>query len=157
MKKSKESEHTDCRFSMLRLLFIMKLCFIIAVINVSTISANSPAQGSQQQKRITGTITDSSTGETLPGVNIAMKGTSVGTISDADGKYDLTIPDPNGTLVFTFIGYKTQEVTAAGRQVVDVALVLEELALEEVVVVGYGTKTKSTVTGSISTVSSARS
>ena len=58
MKKSKESEHTDYRFSMLRLLFIMKLCFIIAVINVSTISANNPAQGSQQQKRITGTITD---------------------------------------------------------------------------------------------------
>ena len=84
-----------------------------------------------------------------------MKGTSVGTISDADGKYDLTIPDPNGTLVFTFIGYKTQEVSSAGRQVVDVALILEELALEEVVVVGYGTKTKSTVTGSISTVSSA--
>ena len=84
MKNSNQSGHTDYRFSMLRLLFIMKLCFIISVISISTISAIGSDENSQQQKRITGSITDSSTGETLPGVNIAIKVTTVGAISDAE-------------------------------------------------------------------------
>lgn len=105
-----------------------------------------------QQHAVRGRVTDSSTGEALPGVNIAMKGTTIGTISDLDGGYSLNVPDPNGTLVFTFIGYKNIEVEVQGRSVIDVRLVLEETALEEVTVIGYGVQRKSDVTGAISQV-----
>ena len=105
-----------------------------------------------QQHSVRGKVTDSSTGEALPGVNIAMKGTTVGTISDLDGGYSLNVPDPDGILVFTFIGYKSVEVNVQGRDVIDVQLVLQDQALEEITVVGYGVQRKSDVTGAISQV-----
>jgi TonB-linked SusC/RagA family outer membrane protein len=105
-----------------------------------------------QQLFVRGKVTDSSTGEPLQGVNIAMRGSTAGTISDVDGGYSLNIPDPDCTLIFTFIGYRTQEIKVAGRQTVNVSLVLEEQALDEVVVVGYGVQKKSVITGAISSV-----
>lgn len=105
-----------------------------------------------QQYTLRGKVTDLATGEALPGVNITLKGTTIGTISDINGDYSLPVSDLGGTLVFTFIGYKTQEVSLAGRQIIDVALELQETALDEVVVVGYGVQRKSDVTGAISQV-----
>ena len=105
-----------------------------------------------QQKIVTGTVTDSQTGEVMPGVNILVKGSTIGTISDANGKYSLTIPDKNVVLVFSFIGYNALEIPVSGKSVLNAVLVPETQTLEEVVVIGYGTVKKSSVTASISKV-----
>jgi len=106
----------------------------------------------QQQLKISGTITDAATGQGMPGVNVQVKGTTNGAISDGSGKYSLSITDPNATLVFSFIGYVTQNLNVSGKTVVDIALVAEMTGLDEVVVIGYGTAKKATLTGSISSV-----
>jgi TonB-linked SusC/RagA family outer membrane protein len=99
---------------------------------------------------ITGTV--SSEGEALPGVNVFLKGTSVGTVTDASGRYSISVPDPNGTLVFSFIGYATQEVAINGRTTIDVVLQEDVQSLEEVVVVGYSTQKRADISGSIAIV-----
>ncbi|PIQ22017.1 MAG: SusC/RagA family TonB-linked outer membrane protein [Cytophagales bacterium CG18_big_fil_WC_8_21_14_2_50_42_9] len=103
---------------------------------------------------ITGTVT-SSKGETLPGVTVLVKGTSSGTTTDPNGNYTINVPDgqENGTLVFSFIGYTTQEVPINNRTTVNVTLGDDVKALEEVVVIGYQTVRKSDVTGAVSVVS----
>ena len=102
-----------------------------------------------QQQAITGKVTDSQTGEAMPGVNILVIGTSLGAITDASGRYSITVPDRNATLRFSFIGYVTQEVALNGRSTVDVNLLSEVTGLDEVVVIGYGTMRKSDLTGSV--------
>lgn len=107
----------------------------------------------QQQLTVSGTITDASTGETMAGVNIIVKGTNIGTISDMNGKFTLpSAIDPNSILSFSFIGYVTQEVSVDGRSVVNVSLSGEMKGLDEVVVIGYGTAKKATMTGSVAAV-----
>ena len=75
---------------------------------------------SAQAQGITITGKVSSKGEALPGVNVFLKGTSVGTVTDASGQYSLSVPDGDGTLVFSFIGYATQEIAISGRTTIDV-------------------------------------
>jgi TonB-linked SusC/RagA family outer membrane protein len=106
----------------------------------------------QQQNIVSGTITDAATGSLMPGVNISVKGTTIGAISDANGKYSLTITDKNAILVISFIGYSTQEISIAGKTNIDVILKAETKQLEEVVVVGYGTQRKVDFTGSLQVV-----
>ncbi len=101
-----------------------------------------------QQIKITGTITDE-TGSPLPGVNVAVEGSMIGTISDVNGKYSLGAPDRNAVLIYTFIGYTTQRVTAGTRTSIDIKMEPDITTLEEVVVVGYGTVKKASMTGSI--------
>ena len=101
---------------------------------------------------ISGTVTGSEDGQPLPGVNITVKGTTIGAITGIDGKYTLSAPANSQTLVFSFIGFVTQEVPVAGKTIIDVVLVQDLYNVDEVVVVGYGTQRKSEVTGSISTV-----
>jgi len=110
--------------------------------------------GTTQQITVTGTITDSQTGEPMPGVNIVVKGTTMGAITEADGKYSLSVSDRNVTLIFSFVGYIAQEIPLNGRTTLNVALAGELKGLEEVVVIGYGTVKKSDLTGSISSVRS---
>lgn len=102
---------------------------------------------------VTGKVT-SSDGELLPGVNVLLKGTTVGTVTDADGVYSLELPDLNGTLVFSFIGFMSQEVVVGGRTMIDISMQPDVQTLGEVVVVGYGTQKKMNLTGAVSTVSS---
>ncbi len=93
----------------------------------------------------------------LPGVSVLVKGTTVGTVTDTDGKYALSIPDEfaaNGILVFSFIGYVSQEVSVNNQTLIDITMVPDVNALEEVVVVGYGTQKKESLTGSVSAVTS---
>lgn len=116
-------------------------------------STNETASASMQQIALTGTIRDNN-GEGLPGVNVLLKGTTIGAITDINGRYSINVPDLNGTLVVSFIGYTAKEEAIGGRRTVDVVLEEETTALDEVVVIGYGTKVKSTVTGSISSVRS---
>ncbi|MBD0258934.1 MAG: SusC/RagA family TonB-linked outer membrane protein, partial [Cytophagales bacterium] len=102
---------------------------------------------------ITGTVRDDQ-GQPLPGVNVLLKGSSTGTISGADGAYAITAPDGNGTLVFSFVGFTPQEVSINGRTTIDVALMPDVKALNEVVVVGYGTQDKRSLTNSVVTLNS---
>lgn len=102
------------------------------------------------QKTVTGVVTDASTQETLPGVNIVLKGTSTGTITDSEGKYSLEVPEEGGTLRFSFVGYTPKEVEIGDKTTLKVSLQMKTEAMEEVVVVGYGVQKKSLVTGSIS-------
>jgi TonB-linked SusC/RagA family outer membrane protein len=102
---------------------------------------------------ITGKVT-SDINESLPGVNVLVKGTSTGTTTNAEGNYSLSVPDANGTLIFSYIGYTSQEVAINGRSIIDVTLVPDVKTLSEVVVIGYGTQERRDVTSSISSVSS---
>ena len=116
---------------------------------------STDANAFMQQQTITGKVTDSQTGEPMIGVNISVKGTSVGAISGADGMFSLSVPDRKATLVFSFIGYVSQEVPLAGQTVMNIALKSETIGLDEVIVTGFGTQKKVNVTGSISAVGSA--
>jgi TonB-dependent starch-binding outer membrane protein SusC len=122
---------------------LITLC-VLSIFGVSLVSA--------QTKKITGMVTSASDGLSLPGVSIVVKGTSTGTTSNIDGKFELNAPSDATYLVFSFIGMKTQEIALNGRSVVDIAMELETLVVDEVVVVGYGTKLKRDLTGSISKV-----
>lgn len=102
-----------------------------------------------QKIKVTGVVSDGATGEPLVGVNVVIKGTTIGVITDIDGKFTLDLPDANAVLVFSSIGYATQEVPYANQQNITVALQAETKQLEEVVVVGYGTAKKVTATGSV--------
>jgi TonB-linked SusC/RagA family outer membrane protein len=105
----------------------------------------------QQQKSVTGKVTDSS-GAPLPGVTALIKGTTNGTITDSDGNYSLSNIPENATLQFSFVGMKGQEIEVGGKTTINVTLAEEVIGVDEVVVVGYGTQKKVNVTGSISTV-----
>lgn len=101
---------------------------------------------------VQGKVTSSDDGTALPGVNIIVKGTSIGTTSDADGSYSISVPSSESVLVFTFIGYKTQEVAVGNQTSIDIVLTADMETLSEVVVVGYGEQKRETLTGSISQV-----
>lgn len=104
---------------------------------------------SAQERTITGMVA-SGEGEPLIGVSILVKGTSSGTITDFNGTYELEVPDDKTTLVFTYTGYETKEVAIAGRSVIDIVLEFSSALLDEVVVVGYGSKKKINLTGAVS-------
>lgn len=106
-----------------------------------------------QELQISGTVTDGSTNEPLPGVTVFVKGTSAGTTTDLDGKYTLNA-GPSATLLFSFIGYHTQEVPVNNRRTIDLVLEEDVAQLDEVVVVGYGTQKKVNVTGAVSQIDS---
>ncbi|MFD3002454.1 SusC/RagA family TonB-linked outer membrane protein [Pontibacter toksunensis] len=100
---------------------------------------------------VTGSVTDEN-GVGLPGVTVILKGTTNGTATDAAGTFSLNVPDGNGTLVFSYIGFKAQEVPIDNRSTVNISLAPDAKALEEVVVVGYGTQKKSDLTGAVTSV-----
>ncbi|MEQ9305297.1 MAG: SusC/RagA family TonB-linked outer membrane protein, partial [Marinoscillum sp.] len=101
-----------------------------------------------QERTVSGTVTDSETGESVPGANVVVKGTTNGTITDFDGKYQISVGS-DATLVFTFVGYSAKEVAVGNRSVIDVGLDLDVEELSEVVVVGYGSQQKKEITSSV--------
>ena len=115
-----------------------------------SLNASTP-EVSQQKIRVTGTITDNF-GDLLPGASISVKGTTTGTNAGADGDYSVEVPFANAILVFSFVGFQPQEIALDGRTTLDVILVEDSKALEEVVVIGYTTQKKATITGAISTI-----
>lgn len=117
---------------------------IILTILFSTFSAFA-------QLSISGTVTDEN--GPLPGVSVVVKGTSIGTQTDMDGKYTIEAGDEDAVLVFSFMGYASQEIPVNGRTAIDVVLTQDLAELEEVVVVGYGTQRKQDLTGAITSVS----
>jgi TonB-linked SusC/RagA family outer membrane protein len=107
--------------------------------------------GSQAQTEVSGKVTDQ-TGESVPGVTIAIKGTTQGTITDMDGMYQISVPD-GATLLFSYIGMLTQSIEVVNQTTIDVKLSPDVIGVDEVVVVGYGTRVKEELTGAVSTVS----
>lgn len=124
------------------------LILLLLVLMVSNALAVS------QQGRVAGKITDVKSGDPLPGVNIYIKGSTTGVASDVNGEYSIDVASPGDVLVFSFLGYKTQEVTVGTQHVVNVKLSESSQELNEMVVVGYGTMKKRNLTGSITSVSS---
>ncbi len=120
------------------------LFFLLAFMLTSVFSLNA--------QNVNGVVSDDS--GPLPGVNVIVKGTTRGTETDFDGKYSLTNVKSNDVLIFSYVGYKTIEVAVSGRTTINVTLEEDTSTLEEVVVVGYGTKKKSLVTGAISSINS---
>ena len=100
------------------------------------------------EKSISGTIKDENN-DPLIGVSIVAKNSSTGTVTDADGHYQLSLPDDVTTLVFSYIGYQTQEINIDGRNIIDVVMISAASQIEQVVVIGYGTINKRDVTGAV--------
>jgi TonB-linked SusC/RagA family outer membrane protein len=99
---------------------------------------------------VTGTVVDNA-GQPVPGVTISVPGTTIGTATDLDGRYSLSVPE-GSTLVFSFIGFETQKIEVGDQSVIDITLSEDMASLDEVVVIGYGTVKKSDLTGSVSTI-----
>ncbi len=118
------------------------LIFMVFIVTISSAMA---------QKTVTGTVSDADK-VSLPGVTVIVKGTTVGTVTDVDGKFNLSVPATGQTLVFSFIGMKMQEVPITGEQY-NVQMVSDVIGLEEVIAIGYGTMRKSDLTGSVTRVS----
>jgi TonB-linked SusC/RagA family outer membrane protein len=111
--------------------------------------APAPVEVARVVKQISGQVVDAATGDPLPTVNVFVKGTTIGTSTDMDGRYSLTVPDDAATLVFSFVGYKTQEIAIGAGGTLNVSLEPDLVALEDLVVVGYGTQQRTEVTGSV--------
>jgi len=107
----------------------------------------------QQAITVAGTVKDD-TGDPLPGVNVLVKGTTNGVITGIDGKYSLQVPGSQSVLVFSYIGFLSQEIPVGNQQIIDVVMRENLQNLEEVVVVGYGTMTRKEITGSVTNVTS---
>ena len=105
-----------------------------------------------QSTSVSGKVTDKDEGTPLPGVNILVKGTTNGTISNVEGEYTLSVQTDDAVLVFSSIGYLTQEVAVGNQQEISIQMAEDVASLEEVVVVGYGTQKKSNITGAIASV-----
>ncbi|GAA4407585.1 TonB-dependent receptor [Nibrella viscosa] len=114
------------------------LFFLLQILSVSVFA----------QTKVAGKVSDEQ-GQGLPGVSVVVKGTTSGSVTDMDGKYTLNVPSGNATLVFSFIGYVSQEVAVNNRSTINISLATDVKSLQEVVVVGYGVQKKETVTGSV--------
>lgn len=119
------------------------MAFLLLIVQLGLFAQNMSVKGTVK----------ASDGTTLPGVNISIKGTAMGTTTEANGQFSISTPS-NGTLVFSFVGYETSEVPVGGKTQIDVTLREAVSNLQEVVVVGYGTQQKKDVTGAVAVVSS---
>ena len=127
-----------------KVLSLLMLCLFFVAVSI----------GAYAQKTVTGTVTDE-TGAPLPGVNITVKGSFVGSVTNVDGNYSLTGLEGNETLVFSFVGMLSKEIAIDGKTEINVQLAMDAIGLEEVIAIGYGTvKKKIDVSSSISSVKS---
>ncbi len=128
----------------------------LAARNVKIKSPTNSARGTGFKTAITWPITGrvtSPTGDALPGVTVILKGTTTGATTDPDGRYTLNVPETAGTLVFSFIGFTSQEKAFSGPGTINISLSEDTQALQEVVVTGYNTQAKKDITGAVTTVS----
>ena len=123
-----------------------KMCVLCLTMLFAFVSANA-------QKVISGVITDTETMEPIIGVSVVVKGTTIGTITDFDGNYSLELPEDAETVVFSFVGFETQEIVIGDQSIINVEMSQGSELLNEVVVTGYGTVKESDLTSSISKIS----
>ncbi|CAD5267925.1 MULTISPECIES: TonB-dependent receptor [unclassified Imperialibacter] len=126
-------------------------CFPVGLALVVICSGQAIAR---QDSTVSGTITSVEDGSALPGVNVIVKGTTTGTVTDIDGKYSLRVPSRDAVLVFSAIGFSTTEVTVGSQSQISVGMEVDVKSLSEVVVVGYGTQDKRDVTAAIGSIES---
>lgn len=146
----------SCLYSLISVKNIAKMTTLCLLFPASSIYAggieskalNDVNIVQQQTRKIAGKVVDAH-GETIPGANVVVKGTTNGTITDLDGRFELNVP-ANAILQVSFIGYITKDVNVGGQKEIQITLEENSQALDEVVVVGYGTMRKRDVTGSIS-------
>jgi len=131
----------ELNISMLRKLLLM----LVMVFSFTIIHA--------QEKVVSGTVTDANDGMGIPGVSVVVKGTTIGTTTDIDGKYTLSV-DANSTIVYSFVGYRPQEILVSNQTQINIILSIETENLSEVVVIGYGQVKKEDATGSVTAISS---
>jgi len=131
--------------------FISKLVLVCLFLGFTlyTFAAQTPNE-IQQTKTIRGVVTEQNTNDPLPGTSVYVKGTTVGTITDMDGRYQLNVPSEDAVLVFSFIGKRTVEQSVRGATVIDVVMEDDATMLEELVYTGYMTQRKADLTGSVS-------
>ena len=115
------------------------------------ILSNDSETVTEQQKSVTGKVTDSS-GGSLPGVSVVVKGTTTGIITDVDGNYSLGNIPENATLQFSFVGMRSQEIEVGNQTTINVSMLVDAIGLDEVVAIGYGVTKKSDLTGSVTSV-----
>lgn len=149
---------TKLKPDQLNLKFYGNLLLLIGFLTLSTHSrlyaADTFSSTIQQSKVITGTVISSEDNMPIPGINVVIKGTLNGTVTDFDGNYSINIESPESILVFSGVGFITQEITVGSNDNINVNIEPDVLAIDEVVVVGYGTQKKAVVTGSIDVVKS---
>jgi len=152
MKEIIKSDHfafPKCSFFS-KIMRISLICFLF-----STLSAVAGTNATQQSPKtsisITGTVIDD-LGDPLPGVNVIVKGIKSSTITDNYGKYTVKVPYAEASLIFSYVGFQPQEIELEGRTAINITLVEDRKALEEVVVVGYSTQKKTSIVGSVSTI-----
>jgi len=135
---------------------LMLFLFCLGTLGVSASQNDNPSSEQRQliseQSSVSGKVTDNE-GLPLPGVTIVVKGTTQGTITDVDGNYTLTNVPSNATLVFSFVGMRTQEIVVGNQTSINVTLIADVIGIEEVVAVGYGTQKRVNLTGSVASVS----
>lgn len=142
-------------------------CLMVGVLSASDLKATfhdgvveeeliSPAKENFiLQRSVSGRVVDQENNEGLPGVNVIVKGTTTGTVTDIDGNFSLNVPSAESVLIFSSIGYVTQEVVVGQSAVINITLATDVVALSEVVVVGYGEQKKESIVGSITQTSGA--
>lgn len=154
-QKSRKNNIVIINLNNLRTMMFKNLCLcaLLAALAPSSMAYASVegVEAVQQNKRVVGTIIDE-TGEPVIGANVIVKGTTNGVITDMDGHFELTNVPANGTIVISFMGYTTQEISVKGKNQIDVTLKEDSNLLEEVVAVGYQTQRKADLTGSVSVV-----
>jgi TonB-linked SusC/RagA family outer membrane protein len=131
---------------------MVALTTLLLILNAFQITAAPSLGAAMQPVTITGSVADQAN-TPLAGVYVVLEGTNTGVITDVNGKYSIQVPDQNAKLVFSFMGFLSETVTVAGKSVVDVTMTPDVTALEEVVVIGYGTVKKKDVTGSVASIS----
>lgn len=130
---------------------IMPLCILMLISTNSVARISNPAY-SWEERTIIGQVISTSDNLPLPGVTVVLKGTTKGATTDVDGNYSIQVPDEGGALVFSFIGYSTQEIQIGNQSIIDIQFSEDTQGLDEVIVVGYGTQKKINVTGAVSAV-----
>jgi TonB-linked SusC/RagA family outer membrane protein len=138
----------------LKALLVMKIIlFLTCVFTINLHAADYP-EGTKmsikiaQQAVVTGKVTDAS-GEPLPAATVTVKGSTTGTVTNLEGEYDIVVDDPSAVLVFSYVGYITQEIAVGDQTEINVSMAEDYLGLDEVVVVGYGTQKKSELTNAV--------
>ena len=149
---------TKIRQDQFRLKIFASLFWVIGIVlcgsPTAMYAAPTPNSEIQQSREISGKVIDSDDNMGIPGVSIIIKGTTTGVVTDFDGNYSINIKSNEDVIVFSYLGYATQEITVGTKTNVNVSLKSDATSLDEIIVVGYGTAKKETLTGSVEQVSS---
>lgn len=144
-----------CSIKYCNVLRMLTLCLFLVgssggqILQASVPEPEAGSAAKTMQISVSGKVVDSQTNEGLPGANVVVQGTTQGTVTNLEGEFTIEVPDPEAVLVISYVGYRTVEVPVQNRTQIEIALEPEAEVLEEIVVVGYGTQEKKTLTGSV--------